>query len=137
LPSWIEFHDSTLTAITEMADTRELRLEAYVHRWELRGDRWIGTGWLRPVRIWMRNAVGPAAVPVLPASISIGGLRSGEVNPGNLVPLPFESAGEFELSLRLGGGAAVDVAGRELQIEAIGDGRYIEDLPDESKPDAG
>src|SRR6185369_6438617 len=97
--SWIEFHDSTLTAINDAAETPELLLEAYVHRWELHGDRWIGTGWLRPVRIRMRKAAGPVAAPVLPASISIGGLRSGGVTYGNLVPLPFESAGEFELSL--------------------------------------
>lgn len=136
MPSWIEFHDSTLTAITDMAETRELLLDAYVHRWELHGDRWIGTGWLRPVRITMQKAVGPVAAPLLPAAISIGSLRSGEGMHRNLAPLPFESAGKCELSLRLVGGGAVDLTGHWLCIEAIGDGRYVEGLPDELRPDA-
>ena len=79
MPSWIEFHDSTLTAIHQLARTREIVLKAYVHQWELLGDRWRGTGWKQPVRIRIQNALGPSGVPALPAGISDGELRANEL----------------------------------------------------------
>src|SRR5882672_7247207 len=66
LPTWIEFHDSTLTGIKQSAGAREILLDAYVHRWEWLGDQWRGTGWEQPVRMRMENAVGPSAAPELP-----------------------------------------------------------------------
>jgi hypothetical protein len=135
LPSWIEFHDSTLTSINASAATREIVLDAYVHRWELINGQWRGTGWEQPVRIVMQNAVGPSNTCALPAAISAGELRANEATPGNLVSLPFKSSAEFDLSLQLLGGGVVEISGRGLQIEAVGDGNFIEDLPAEWKPD--
>jgi hypothetical protein len=137
LPSWIEFHDSTLTAVKQSAGMREIVMAAYVHRWESLGDQWRGAGWEQPVRIRMQNAVGPSTVPALPTDISDGELRVSGLKQGTLVPLPFESPGDFGLLLRLVGGSVIDITGRGLQVEALGGGRFLEDLPDDMRPDAG
>jgi hypothetical protein len=134
LPSWIEFHDSTLTAINASAATREIVLDAYVHRWELIDGEWRGTGWEQPVRIVMQNAVGPSHKWALPAAISDGELRTSAVAGGMLVPLPFKSSDDFDLSLRLMDASVVDISGRGLQIEAVGEARFIEDLPEDMSP---
>jgi hypothetical protein len=136
LPSWIEFHDSTLTAIKQSVGTLEIVLDAYVHRWELLGDEWRGTGWEQPVRIRMQNAVGPSATPALPTEILDGELRTKGLAPGALVPLPFELPGDFALSLQLLDGIVIDITGRGLRVEALSGGRFVENLPEEMRPDA-
>jgi hypothetical protein len=131
LPNWIEFHDSTLTAITQSADGTAIELAAYVHRWERLGDQWRGTGWEQPVRMRTESAGGPLIVPALPADISDGELRAEGLTQGDLVPLPFEAPGDFALKLRMVGGGVIDIIGRGLQIEPFGDASFIEDLPDD------
>src|SRR5262252_7623035 len=66
LPSWIEFHNSTLTALNESASAREVVLDAYVRRWDMVGDRWHGTGWQQLVRIRIENVTDPSVVPAMP-----------------------------------------------------------------------
>jgi len=137
LPSWIEFHDSVLTAVNQSAEAREILLDAYVHRWEKFGNQWRGTGWEQPVRIRMQNAVGSEALPVLPAEISDGELRASGLTQGTLLPVPFESSGDCGLLLRLVGGSTIDINGRGLQVEALGSGRFIENLPEDMRPTPG
>ena len=44
LATWLEFHDSTLAAVNYTATDIEVVLDAYVHRWETKGDSWLGSG---------------------------------------------------------------------------------------------
>lgn len=134
MPSWIEFHDSTLTAVRQQAGTREIVLDAYIHRWELLGDKWRGTGWTQSVRILMQNAVGPDVVPAVPVAISTGDLRLADAMPGGLVPFPFESTGDFVLSLHLTDGHLIEIAGRGLQIRSLNGPQFVEDLPEDMRP---
>ena len=137
MPTWIEFHDSILIAISQAGTDRELVLDAYVHRWEAQASGWKGTGWSQPVRILFRNAVGSLVVPVLPADISDGRLRLGDVAHVNLVQFPLEVSGDVHLWLELATADVVNLSGRGVRVEAVGDGRYVEDLPAEFRPDAG
>jgi hypothetical protein len=137
LPNWIEFHDSTLMAIRRSPDSGEIELVAYVHRWELLGNQWRGTGWEQPVRMTMRNAVGPSVVLALPTDISDGRLRANGLTSEDLVPLPFESPGDFALMLQLVDGSMINITGRGLRVEGLGDARFVENLPEDMKPHAG
>jgi hypothetical protein len=134
VPNWIEFHDSTLIGINQIGQDRELVIDAYVHRWEQRGDEWAGSGLMQLVHIVVMNAVGPLpSTPVLPADISEGRLRAGDVVSG-LLPLPFEASDDVDLALQFVTSGAVAVTGRGVRVEAVGEGRYVEDLPAELRP---
>ena len=137
MPNWIEFHDSTLTAIRQSAARNEIELVAYVHRWELVGDQWRGTGWEQPVRMTMQSAVGPSVAPGLPTDISDGELQSTGLTNGDFVPLPFASPGDFALTLWLVDGSVINIAGCGLQVEELGAPRFVENLPEDMKPPAG
>jgi len=134
LPSWIEFHDSTLTALNESASAREVVLDAYVRRWEMVGDRWHGTGWQQLVRIRIENVTDPSVVPAMPVNVDDGDLRATGVKQTNFVPVPMEAAGDCNLRLRLTGNTTVEIKGRGLQVETAGEGRFVEELPDDMKP---
>jgi hypothetical protein len=137
LPSWIEFHDSTLTRIDRTDQQCQLVLDAYVHRWEARGDGWTGTGLMQVVHIIVGNSFGPlASTPVLPAVISDGRMRAGDVTY-DLVPLPLVASSEVDLSLQLDTVGTVAITGHGVRVEAVGEGRYVEDLPAEWRPNAG
>ncbi len=137
MPNWIEFHDSTLTGINAVGQACELVLDAYVHSWEARGDEWTGTGLMQVVHIIVGNAFGPLASElVLPALISAGRMRAGGVTH-DLVPLPFEASSDVDLSLQVDTIGTVTINGHGVRIEAVGEGRYVEDLPAEWRPNTG
>ena len=80
------------------------------------------------------SSVTGTAVPPVPIDISDGELRSTEVAPGGFVPLPFESSGDFVLSIRLVGGHIIEIAGRGLQVHPLSDGEFVEKLPEGMRP---
>jgi hypothetical protein len=134
LPSWIEFHDSTLTRINRTDQQCQLVLDAYVHRWEARGDEWTGTGLMQVVHIIVGDPFGPlASTPVLPALISDGRIRAGDATY-DLVPLPFEASSDVDLWLQIDTIGTVAITGHGVRVEAVGEGRYVEDLPAEWRP---
>src|SRR6266705_2357790 len=123
----IEFHDSTLSSVTQEGESVRIALDAYVHRWARVDGTWKGTGWVQPVQI---NVVGAAkvTVPKLPVALHGGSVAVGRAMHENVVPLPFASAGPVSLRLDLVTGVSLEVSGQHVSIEPIGNGRYIEDL---------
>ena len=83
LATWLEFHDSTLAAVNYTATDVEVVLDAYVHRWETKGDSWLGSGLMQPVRILIGNVGGRPALPALPLDIADGRLRVGRISHEN------------------------------------------------------
>lgn len=137
MATWIEFHDSALVALNHTGADLEVVLNAYVHRWDTLGDRWTGTGWLQPVRILMSDVGGRSVAPVLPIDISDGRLRVGAVTH-DLVPLPFKGSHAINLWLQLTNADVLEFVGRGVAIDAVGEARYVEDLPADLRPkDAG
>jgi hypothetical protein len=55
MSTWIEFHDSTISAIASDGTSIRINLDAYVHRWERVEAVWKGTGWMQPVQIIVGN----------------------------------------------------------------------------------
>jgi hypothetical protein len=70
----------------------------------------------------------------LPAVVSEGHVRLGEIERTALVRLPLESSDGIALSLQLATGNSFNVRGRGLQVEPAGSARYVEDLPEEFLP---
>jgi hypothetical protein len=133
MAQWIEFHDSYLQRATVGTDGAELLLEAYVHQWERHEGCRVGTGWYRPVRL----AIGaPAAGCEVHEELEIYRDRftvgTKEVN--DLIPLPFSDGGLVTLWLQGCDGREAEFSGRGVSIEAIGEARFVENLPDDMRP---
>ena len=130
----MEFHDSTLVDVRHVGSGIEITLTAYVHRWERIAGRWRGTGWMHPVRITLHGGPSFASSSIWPRAISTGSVTAGAVVHENVVQLPLRLAGAVELRLDLDGGALFHVHGEQIEILIAGDGRRIEDLPDDMRP---
>ena len=76
----LEFHDSTISGIVREDTSIRIDVEVYVHRWDLVGGRWKGTGWTRPVQITLRDCVIWTR-PQFPIELDGGVLRIGQVTP--------------------------------------------------------
>ena len=129
----IEFHDSDLTDCVRTGANIELRINAYVHRWEQLDGCWRGTGWVQDLSIVVSDAHVDETMPRLPVSISDGRLRVGD-NEHEIVPTQFESGGPAALVLRFDSNHQVEVVGSTVQIHPIGPARYVEDLPPDFAP---
>jgi hypothetical protein len=135
--SSIEFHDSTISAITQEPTSIRISLDAYVHRWDLVDAEWRGTGWVQPVHIIITSSADSMICQV-PVDIRDGEVRTVQSNYENLVPLPFAATGPVWLRLELVSGDVLAIAGRDITIDPAGEASYVENLPDEFRPsDAG
>jgi hypothetical protein len=137
LTAWLEFHDSTLTAVNDTTKDVEVVLDAYVHRWDTVGGSSKGTGWMQPFRILICDVSGRSVAPVLPIDIADGRLSVGTITHDNLVRLPLKASDAIRLLLQLTNGDVVEFVGRSVQVEAVGEARFVEDLPSDLRPAAG
>ena len=133
--SWIEFHDSEVNAIVVSADGVSLHLDAYVHRWERRSGEWVGTGWIQPVTVAVRNGTTPITQFKTPLEIIDGYVRVNDTVYRNLVRLPFQGGGAVQVTMELFDGAVLEVAGDQVTITATGDALFLEELPADLRPD--
>lgn len=129
----IEFHDSTVLATVLEGTSLRISVDAYVHRWNQIDGRWKGTGRAQPVQLVLLKASSNAQLKC-PADLDGGEVRAGQVTHSDLVPLPFDSSGPATLRLELKTGDVLEFEARNLVIEPTGEGRYVEDLPDEFMP---
>jgi hypothetical protein len=129
----VEFHDSTISAIAREGTATRISLDAYVHRWDRVDGTWKGTGWTQPVQILLVEAANKR-LPEPPVDLAGAEVRIGQLAHKDLLPLPFCSSGPATLRLELVTGEVLDLNGRNLIIEPIGEGRYVEDLPDDFRP---
>lgn len=129
----VEFHDSIISSIGNEGGAIRLHLDAYVHRWQRVDGIWKGTGWMQPVQILIQGPA-PVELPELPAELDSGEIVTAENTFTNLVPLPFSSAGPALLKLELKAGETFEFSGQDLVMAPTGDGRFVEDLPDDFQP---
>ena len=131
--SSVELHDSTISAITVEGPSVRISVDAYVHRWERVDSRWKGTGWIQPVQMLLANAPN-AERAECPVDLAGGKVQAGLVTYNNLVPLPFDSSGSATLRLELATGRVLEFDAGRLVLEPTGEGRYVEDLPNDLRP---
>ena len=133
MPSSLEFHDSTLLDIERHGMSIRLRLDAYVHQWDMVDGRWTGSGWVQPVEIAIDESTMKQR-PQLPVDLDGGVLEVGETYHTNLVPLPLIVSAHAMLRLELRAGEALEISGNRWSIQVTGPGERREDLPDEWAP---
>ena len=133
MPRWIDFHDSTIEAVCAEVQHIGIRLRAYMHDWTLVGERWHGSGWSQPLVVRLRNAAS-GTVPVVPVGISSGWARVGATTHENGMPVPFRATERTKLSFRLVTAEILEIEGDGIDIEIVGEPRFVENLPDELRP---
>jgi hypothetical protein len=104
-------------------------MDAYVHRWDLVGDDWVGTGWAQLVCILITNAVGLSSMPAVPVRIDDGRVKVGTITHENLIPLPFVASETVALWMQLANADELNIDGDSIHIEASGEARFVEKLP--------
>lgn len=130
----LEFHDSRLVSVAQVDGSIHLALDAYVHRWDKSTGVWKGEGWGQPVLVTMTGELAPAQAALAAVELDTGEIQAGELAYTHLVPLPLDSKGPATLRLESKEGEVLEFSGRDLKIETIGDGAFIEKLPDAFKP---
>jgi hypothetical protein len=135
IQTWIELHDSEVLQVQRSDVGVALLLDAYVHRWEKGKEGWRGTGWTQAVRCTIGSVARSWKPPVLPARISDGHLYAPELHTRNMIPLPFSHNGRARLTLIFDTGAEFQLEGETIRLESIGPAQYVEDLPEEMRPE--
>ncbi len=133
MPRWIELHDSTVEEVRAEPTEVAVRLRAYVHDWTLVGGQWRGSGWSQPVVLRLREAASRTE-PAVPVDISSGAVRVGATTHDNVIPVPLTSAEHTKLWFELVTAEILEIEGDGLDIEVVGEAKFVEDLPDELNP---
>jgi hypothetical protein len=134
LPRWLEFHDAELLALAATPQSAIIRLRGYIHQWQQTPAGWVGTGWNQHVLLHIESPTS-GVPPIEPARISDGTLACGPEAYRSLLRVPFVAAAPSHLRLELANGGVLEVAGARVSVEAEGDATYVEDLPDDLRPD--
>lgn len=132
--SELEFHDSKIVSVAQVDGAIQIALDAYLHRWDKSTGVWKGEGWRQPVLITMTGTLSPAHASLAAVDLETGEIQAGEIAHTHLIPLPLSAAGPASVRLESTEGEVLEFSGRDLKIETIGEGRFVERLPDEFKP---
>ncbi len=131
---WLELHDSDLLSVTATSSGTRVFLNGYVHQWESGPAGWTGTGWTQRVVIRVDHATTHAAGTA--TQISSGSIQSRSDTHENLIPLPARFPGPARLTLALADGTALEVSGGNVSVETEGEPTFVENLPEDLRPDA-
>ena len=129
----LEFHNSKILSIAQVGAAIQINLDAFIHRWDKSSGAWKGEGWRQPVVITLAGELKPPP-PLASQELETGVTPAGKSDHTHMVPLPFQAAGPATLRLETMEGEVLDLSGRDLQIAATGEGRFVENLPDAFKP---
>ncbi len=124
----LELHDSRLEVVEQSAVT----LTMYVHRWIFRRRTWTGTGWRQAFRFELPGP-RPAGLP-FPVDLAGGRLVVADAVHRELIPYPLRERGPARLVLECTPGGTLDLQGELAAVQAIGDARFVEELPAEFAP---
>jgi len=91
-------------------------------------------GWIQPVYVAVYGATWAANAPPLACELTTGSVRIAGIVHENLAPLPLNLVESVELRLVLNDGRVLDIRGDRIEIGTTGEGRLVENLPDEMLP---
>jgi len=127
----IEIHDSVLTQISFFQNEARFHLSAYIHQSEGIPGQDSGSGWIQEAIIRIQDAQMKGSFSELPVTLSDGQFWLGHNNLMNLIPVPIRRF-KVDLKLRLEAWKQVKevviVTGTEVELELIGQPKYVEEF---------
>jgi hypothetical protein len=122
----LEFHDSEVSGVHFMSGCVHVTFSAaYVHRSNEVPGVDVGSGYMQSVQLLLREAVLSGPLNDCVGKLSDGNLRVNGRSV-NLVPLPFEAAGQIALILQFSNGASFSAAGSSVQLHQTSAPRFVE-----------
>jgi hypothetical protein len=117
LETWIELHDSVLGSAEGRTDETVFVLApAYIHRWEWRAGRRVGTGWKQPAWLRLRATAGDRTTACAWGSLDDGRIETREAIYSNMVPVPLHAAGLVHLWLNMSNGRTFEATGSGIDV---------------------
>lgn len=129
----LEIHDSHITGLLVQGKRVKVDIDAYVHQWEHVGPAWQGSGWAVPVALELLGRVRriPSAFP---APMADGFIVGAEERHESLLPLPLAVPGLVTVILKVANGELLEIEGRDLTLQPLTGGRFVEALPGSMAP---
>ena len=126
--SGLELHDSRIDWVEIIeADAHVHFSHAYIHKSKGTPGRDSGTGWSQEAVLVIAGTVSMMHLPPLPNTISDGYLEVGGIKH-TLLPLPFTRKADVSLSLVFSDGTTLNLSGRGVSVELLGQAIYLEDF---------
>jgi len=120
--SFVEIHDSTLSAVFHVGKLIEVRLRpAYIH------DR--GSGWTQNVDLIISDGTIEVAALHLPCDLSDGSLTIGTRVWQNVLPLMLNSVGPAAFEAQTAAGEQIVVVGSSATLVRHGEPCWVEASP--------
>jgi hypothetical protein len=126
----IEIHDSKLDSVSVQEGNAVLHFpKVYIH--ESTGVPGVdaGSGWVQEALLRISGAVIERSFSKLPAELLDGYIRLGESFLKNEIPIPLNHNGRVELRLETWNDEVVLISGGSVQLELIGEPKYVEEFP--------
>jgi hypothetical protein len=123
----IEIHDSTLVSLVIRGDEAVLRFEFYIHQSAGKPLQDPGSGWSQGGILRIKGPVMNGSFSDFPRDLHDGQITLDGTISKNVIPIPLSHQGSVELRLQ-SWGDAISISGSEVQLELIGEPKYIEDF---------
>jgi hypothetical protein len=125
----IEIHDSKLDAISIQGGDAVLHFpKVYIH--ESAGTPAVdaGSGWVQEAVLRIGGAAVKRSFSKFPADLLNGYIKISESLLKNAIPIPLNHNGIVELRLETWNDEVVLISGGSVQLELIGEPRYVEEF---------
>jgi hypothetical protein len=125
----IEFHDSTLSSISEKRGTVVLHFDkAYIHQSKGKPGIDNGTGWLQAIDIELTGAEIDSMPHDFPVDLDDGVIVINDESSKNGLALPVEASGEVKLNLKTVTGEELKITARHISSIEKSELEYVEEF---------
>ena len=126
----IEIHDSGLESLSIDSDQVVLDFwAAYIHQSDGRPAIDPGTGWVQRAIVRIYGRIESGALKELPCDLSDGFLMINDEKFKNVIPVPLDCQGNIRLNLISEFAEEINIQGRHVKLELIGEPTYVEKFP--------
>jgi len=125
--SAIELHDSTIEAISNVADQLFLFIRAYLHQSDGIPGIDKGSGWNQAVVLSFSNSTIVGNNKQYPINISAGELIVGKKTIPNMISIPF-IGDDVEINLVLVNAEHICIKGKRAELILLGNPKYVEEF---------
>ena len=127
----VEIHDSVLAGVSFSQGEAQLHFSSvYIHQSEDVPARDAGSGWVQEAVLRIYAARMEGAFSEFPVDLTDGQTQMGSNILRNIIPLPLQHKGAFELRLQAMWHAreVVSFAGSGAELELLGEPEYVEEF---------
>jgi len=124
----LEFHDSEVSSVVAVnSDIHVVFSAAHVHRFNSTPGRDARDGYVQAVKLQLHQALWTGSLHECVGNLSEGELKVDETSV-QIVPLPFQSAGNVTLSLQFSNGFVLSATGTSVALSQSAAPQFVENF---------